>query len=81
MAVGDSEQVVIGEVSTWSEGSAEVVALSSTVVHGSLVGLFVDAIKAGGAVAIGVNSSLGGCCGHLVTVSVDDFRHVVDAIL
>lgn len=56
MAVGDGEEIVVGIVTAWGQGSTEVVSAHTTaVVSGSLVSgncLFV--IKAVMAIAIGV---------------------------
>lgn len=93
VAVGNSEQVVVGKVATWRECAAEVLATCTAVVCGCLVGHRLFVLKAAVAVAVGVavpvgagagidsGSSVGGgrSSGHLVTVG--DLRHDCDDVL
>lgn len=74
MRTGNSNEVVVGKVTTWRQGSAKALsALSAAVVVRGLVREAFLASKV--ALAIGAVGALDIGCVVLSTVSVGDFRH------
>lgn len=87
VGVSNSDQVVIGQVSTGGELARKVVTVVATSVVGSLMRQSLLVVKAVAvalvvvAVAVLDNGAVGVSGdgrGHLMTVTVGDFRHVCD---